>query len=102
MRSTATITLADLLALSSREGRVCPQPGAWHRLYDLLPGKRHDAYGSSPAAPLILDAWAQASDEQKRERFVEHLQWAQAHGALQAVHAMLSQLMKSEWHHVGE
>jgi hypothetical protein len=97
-----SVVLAEILALASREGRVCPKPAAWNRLYDLLPNKRRDGYGFIPAAPFMLDAWQETSDEQKHHRLVEHLQWADSHGALAAVRALLSKLAEEEWHHVGE
>jgi hypothetical protein len=30
------------------------------------------------------------------------LQWADSHGALAGVRALLSKLVEEEWHHVGE
>ena len=95
-------TLADVLALASTEGRVCPKPPAWSALYERLPDTRQDAYGSIPPGPLVLAAWAQAGDEQKRQRLVEQLEWAAQRGALAAVHAFLSSLREDQWHHVGD
>jgi hypothetical protein len=95
-------TFDEIVALASRDGRICPQPMHWSAVYERLPDTRSDAYGSIPASPLILDAWESTSDEQKRERFVEHLQWAQSHGALAAVHAYLAALPEDAWHHAGE
>jgi hypothetical protein len=94
--------ISEVLAIASRDGRVCPKPAAWNALYELLPGKRRDGYGFIPPAPPILGAWAETGDEQKRERLVEHIEWAASHGALQAVRAFLAQLAEAEWHHVGE
>ena len=96
------VTLADVLALAAEGGRICPKPDAWSRLYALLPETRRDAYGSIPADPLVLDAWSTTGDEQKLLRLREHLEWAEQHGALPAVHAFLAALRESEWHHVGE
>jgi hypothetical protein len=56
--------LSEILALASRDGRVCPKPAAWNRLYELLPDKRRDGYGFIPAAPFMLEAWAETGDEQ--------------------------------------
>jgi hypothetical protein len=95
------ISLPVLLALASEGGRVCPQPHAWTRLYALLPDTRSDGYGAIPAAPYVLAAWAETSDEQKILRLREHLEWAERHGALAAVHAFLSSLPEADWHHVG-
>ena len=94
--------LVEVLAIASLKGRVCPQPHAWNRLYDLLPNRRRDGYGFMPAAPLILGAWWETGDEQKRERLVEQLQWADSHGALTTIQAFLATLAEEDWHHVGE
>jgi hypothetical protein len=96
------ITLPVILALASEAGRVCPRPDAWSRLYALLPATRSDGYGAIPAAPLVLDAWHETTDEQKILRLREHLDWAETHGALAAVHAFLVSLPEGEWHHVGD
>jgi len=94
--------MQEVLTLASREGRLCPKPGAWARLYALLPGTRRDAYGSIPPEPLMPDAFAAATDDQKRHRFLEHIEWAQQHRALDEVHAFLLTLTDAEWHHVGD
>jgi hypothetical protein len=96
------VTLAQVLALASEGGRVCPQPAMWGRLYELLPETRSDGYGSIPASPLMLAAWDDSRDEQKILRLREHLEWAERHGALGRVHAFLASLPEREWHHVGE
>ena len=96
------MALSDVLANASIDGRVCPKPQAWARLYELLPNRRRDGYGFIPPAPLILGAWWETGDEQKRERLVEHLQWAESHGALTTVQELLAKLTEEEWHHVGE
>ena len=100
--NAATVTLAVVLALASEGGRICPKPQQWSRLYELLPDTRRDGYGSIPAAPLILGAWWETGDEQKAGRLREHLEWAEQHGGLEAVHSYLASLKESEWHHVGE
>ena len=78
---------------------MCPLPDAWCALYDLLPGRRSDLYGAIPASPLVMDAWDRSTDEDKRERLREHLQWASEHGALPELHAYLAMLPESRWHH---
>ena len=96
------MTLRDTLALCTENGRVCPQPATWSRLYELLPDTRHDGYGHIPPMPLTSTAWSEASDTQRSDRLREHLEWAEQHGALEQVHSYLSLLPESEWHHVGD
>jgi hypothetical protein len=94
--------LHQVLALASTDGRICPKPPQWGRLYELLPDTRSDAYGSIPSEPLILAAWSESSDEDKRYRLKEHLEWAAGHGALERVHKYLATLREQDWHHVGD
>ncbi|MEZ0306734.1 MAG: hypothetical protein ACAH21_02335 [Ramlibacter sp.] len=96
------VTLPVVVALAAEGGRICPKPQSWSRLYELLPDTRTDAYGAIPAAPLILAAWSETSDEQKAMRLREHLEWADQHGGLEKVHAYLASLPEGQWHHVGE
>ncbi|MDB5873641.1 MAG: hypothetical protein JWQ07_3083 [Ramlibacter sp.] len=98
----AAVTLAVVLALAAEGGRICPKQQKWSRLYELLPNTRRDGYGSIPAAPLILGAWGETSDEQKAGRLREHLEWAEQHGGLEKVHSFFASLPEREWHHVGE
>ena len=98
----ARVQLSQALAVASQAGRVCPRPGHWNRLYQLLPNIRRDGYGFIPPAPLILAAWSETSDEDKQYRLREHIEWAEKNGALETVCAFLEGLPESEWHHVGE
>lgn len=98
----STLTLPVVLALAAQNGRVCPKPERWSRLYELLPNTRRDGYGFIPAAPLVLGAWTETGDGQKIGRLREHLEWAQKNGALEVVHSYLRSLPEDAWHHVGE
>jgi len=95
-------TLEDALAEANRNNRVCPQPSKWQQLYELLPARQRIGNGWQPALPLILAAWWDTPDLLKIARLQEHLNWAAAHGALDAVYAFLCTLPESEWHHLGE
>ncbi len=95
-------TLPETLALASRDGRICPKPGAWARLYELMPATRRDSYGAIPPEPFSLESWHGTDEDAKRHRFVEHLEWARAHAALDAVHEFLASLADAEWHHAGD
>ena len=86
------------LALAISGGRVCPQPDAWRRLYELLPDTQRQGARWEPSLPLILGAWYDSSDRQKTERFHEHLAWAESHGALARVHAFLAAPPDDDWH----
>jgi hypothetical protein len=94
--------LEETIAEAKRNDRVCPQPRKWQELYELLPEKRRAGNGWEPALPLILAAWWDTPDLPKMLRLREHLEWANAHGQLDEVHAFLCGLTEREWHHVGE
>ncbi len=92
----------DVLAIATKDGRVCPLPQAWSRLYDLLPGKRRVGGGWEPALPLILAAWQDSTAKAKCIRFREHIEWAASHGALDPVHQFLATLPEDQWLHLDD
>lgn len=101
-RAGSARSLATTLALAAENGRICPKPAQWARLYELLPDTRHDGYGQIPAGPLASSAWSDTADMDKIARLREHLQWAEQHGALERVHRFLAGLPEGEWHHAGD
>jgi glycine/D-amino acid oxidase-like deaminating enzyme len=92
-------SLERLLTYCRENGRVCPMPQQWHRLWDMLPEKSCRGVGWEPSLPLILAAWWEASDEEKKERLEAHLRWASDHGVVDQVAEFLRSLTESEWHH---
>jgi hypothetical protein len=92
--------LAALLEFARSDGRVCPMPDYWNRLWEMLPrlepgGNR----GWDAPVPLILGGWC-ASDSAKRERLIEHIQFAARHGVLDAVDRYLRELPDRAWYRV--
>lgn len=92
----------DVLAIATKNERVCPMPQAWNRLYDLLPGKSRVGAGWEPALPLILAAWHDSTATAKGLRFREHIEWAASHGALEIVGRFLAALPENQWLHRGD
>lgn len=92
------MTLDDILAFASSDGRVCPQPNRWHELYQMLPHRKRPD-GSWLPIPLILAAWWDTPDGCKVERFRLHIRHAADHGALAAVASFLTALQPNEWHY---
>jgi hypothetical protein len=92
-------TLDEALQESRRNNRVCPKPDFWQRIYDTLPG---DERGKRPSPPLTGPAWAGTPSLSKRMCFREHLDWAEAHGALDRVLALMKALPDHHWHHMGD
>jgi hypothetical protein len=91
-------TLEDLRAEASKDRRVCPQPMIWNQLWELLPDRRRVGAGWEPPLPLILAAWWEASDSDKRSRFQSHLRWASELGAIEPVATLMSRMKPEDWH----
>ncbi len=87
-----------LLGYARENGRICPQPQTWSRLFELLPDKRRVGNGWEPPMPLILAAWNHSTDLEKRERFLLHICWAADHGALDPINEFIRAIPPSEWH----
>lgn len=91
-------TADDLMAKFRLSGHVCPYMARWGDLWKLLPERQRLSNGAwEPGLPLILGAWFNTSSAEKRERFEEHLRWAEAHGALAEVAAFLDSLRDDQW-----
>jgi len=86
-----------LLRHCEEHGRVCPQPGKWHELWQLIGAPERD--GLSP--PLILGGWAFSSNREKRERFRSHVSYAAENGLLNDVEQFISRLGEEDWHSCG-
>ena len=95
-------TAESLIAYCRENSRVCPEPGLWHNLWELLPERRQIDEGWQPALPLILAAWAHTSNIQKMLRLATHIEWAEMHGSLPEVAAFLRNLAENELHRLGD
>lgn len=91
-------TLADLMEIANAGKRVCPQPQLWNKLYSALPSRQRSSGGFEPPAPLILAAWGEASNEDKRERFHLHLAWAAEHDCLEKVAVIVKSMKPEDWY----
>lgn len=94
--------LQALIEYCQQNGRICPQPSQWNQLYELLPNKRRVGVGWEPSLPLILAAWWDTPLLLKVMRFREHLDWADKHGALDAVGRYLRALSEDQWFQVDD
>jgi hypothetical protein len=91
--------LQDLVDEVAGQGWVCPQPMKWNELYELLPERKRVGLGWEPPLPLILGAWWDTPLLTKRQRFLEHLEWAQKHEALDSVLVFLRTLTTTDWYY---
>jgi hypothetical protein len=92
-----TDKMTAFLAMTKENGWFCPQPQKWNRLWGMLPERTQLGVSWNPPLPLILAAWWDASDEQKRERFIAHLQWADSHGVTNEIIVFLESLSPEDW-----
>jgi len=88
----------EVLTYAAANGRVCPQPQCWNKLWEMLPERKRSGGSWEPSAPLILAAWWEASDAQKRERLASHIRYAADHGALDTVAKYLASLTDEQWY----
>ena len=89
-----------LIDYISKNNRVCPQPRVWNKLWEKLKDKeRVGTAGWNPALPLILAAWWDSSDNSKKQRLIDHINWAENKGQLAAISNYLYKLTEAEWYH---
>lgn len=82
----------------SERGYVCLQVGPWVELHKFLTDHpKRELLPSSIPGPLILSGWSYSSDEEKRERFVLHLELCCEIGILPEVFEHLKKCSKSDW-----
>ena len=98
---TMTRAAEQLINNFKSKKRVCPMPMYWNRLYALLPNRKIEGSKRIPALPLILAAWDNSSNEEKRQRMREHLIWADDHNVLYVIDEYLRGLREDQWHHEG-
>ena len=102
VENDASVNYAVLLEYVGMNGRLCPQPMVWNRLWEMLLGRHRVGLGWEPALPLILGAWWDSTGLEKNLRFLEHLEWAYNQGCLKAVDSYLRSIGEGEWFHIGD
>ena len=96
------ISKETLLEYVKSNNRICPEPIAWNRLYELLKNTKRKGGGWEPALPLILAAWWETTGLQKMLRLIDHIEWAESNGQLEEISKYLFGLKEEEWYHLGE
>lgn len=90
--------LEALLAYVQEDGRICPQPMQWKKLWEMLPDRQRDGSGWNPPLPLILGAWWEATRLEKALLLREHIVYAASHGEIDNVDTFLRRLPPDHWH----
>jgi hypothetical protein len=89
--------LKALLEYVKTDGRVCPMPASWERLWEMLPDKSHIGRGWDPPVPLNLTVWWETPLLAKTLRLEKHIRFAAEHGALDKIDFFLRGLKPEEW-----
>lgn len=97
MDETAQKRLDSLLAYIESDGRICPMPQPWDRLWQMLPGRQRQGSSWNPPPPLILAAWWASSASSKLARLDVHIRYAAEHDALARVDDYLRNLPEDQW-----
>ena len=90
-------TLDAALALARQGNRVCPLPGSWAKLSELL--QQLAPAGTVPPYPIDGQAWNIVSPMEKRVRLREQLEWASRFGMLDAAVKFLESMPEKAWLH---
>ena len=89
-----------LLAYCKENGRFCPQPQQWNRLWEMLPERKQKSSGGfHPPLPLILAAWDYATGLVKMLRVRDHIEYADSHCVIDDVDTYLRGLTEAQWFH---
>lgn len=96
------VTVDEVMVEARRNNRLCPMPLAWQHVYEMLPNRVHGPHGWQPQPPLSGSALVMTPSLAKRMCLRDHIEWADRHGCLDAVHLYLKGLPESDWHHMGD
>jgi hypothetical protein len=89
--------LEALLEYVNADGRICPMPRYWDRLWEMLPDKKRVGRDWIPPMPLTLTVWWETPLLAKTERLDAHIRYAAEHEVLEEVDAYLRGLRPEEW-----
>ena len=89
--------LEALLEYVKADGRICPMPNYWNRLWDMLPDKKRVGRDWEPPLPLNLAVWWETPLQTKIVRLERHIRYAAEHGALDETDAYIRGLKPEDW-----
>ena len=95
----APLSLAHVLGLARRNQRVCPLPGKWLALHDVLTLDGARQFGPAAPRPLCCRTWSATSALTKRLRLRDQIAWAADYGGLRGVYEYLHRLHEDDWLH---
>jgi hypothetical protein len=65
------MTLEELKKYVTSNKRICPMPPEWAKIGEIIKIKP-----GHPCTPLILNGWVFSSDQEKRERLIQQIEYA--------------------------
>ena len=94
--------LKDLMEFCKKNGRVCPHPVEWDRLWRILRDRKPEQPRWNPPRPLILAAWWETTIIEKRDCLNQHIRWAYEHDIFDAVNSFIRALSEDQWFHTSK
>ncbi len=94
-------TLDALVSFATDQGRVCPNPESWNRIYTELLQRTGSEFGEFRGVPLILAGWWASSEREKQVRLREQIEYAGQNGLLAWIDSQLRGLSQADWCHEG-
>jgi hypothetical protein len=95
-------SLSEIKEICKFNNRICPKPQKWNVLWEMLNNRKRIGQSWQPSPPLILAAWHHTTDNEKHERLMYHLTWAEEQNQLDDIFEYLSSLDEFDWHHEDE
>jgi hypothetical protein len=96
--------LKKLLDYCQSDGRVCPFPDEWQRVWNRLPADKkrqtNNLGHNFPPTPLVLHGW-HSPKQKKREHLLVQIYWSSIHGGFAKVSKYLMELEDSRWYMPG-
>ncbi len=88
----------EVIDFLNEKNIVCPLASEWNDLWKRLPNNTCNENGEwSVRLPLILGEWHYSTNEQKRQRFEEHIRWANEHKVLEKIYSIILEISDDRW-----
>lgn len=89
-----TPTLETILNFLKEHNYAYPHEAVWYGMCEIFLQERHD---EPPPRSIVLAGWHIATHDQKRQRFIDHLEWAKRHDLLEEVYEYICLIDKNSW-----
>ena len=79
------------------QGKICLKGKYWDKAFTLITGSNQRDNSILPN-PLILNGWHYSNDEEKSERFIEHLNFAYENGNWEKLMEYFNTVPEEAWY----